>query len=236
MKKLEKLMVILCLMFCFSTLGVSVVGDVSTVYAKPTASPSEPPSGDQQLKDSKDKFDKDSGAKKIKGMTQKVNPENNALTEIIGMPIQTILNSIIYILLTFANLWFFLQTCLDLVFLLSPAFRGILANDADKKNEKLKGVACTLVSEQALKACGATRSARKSGESRHITSTGFTEEIKWADWVTGRLFMFVSILAYLALLLMGLLPTLVNFLSSFAYAVLKAIMGLFGFNPDDENS
>ena len=239
MKKLKKLMALFCLMFCFSALGVSTFSDVGTVYAKPTDTnedeggddEGETQSGDELLNEGKDKFESDNGAQKITDMTQKVNPENNALTEILGMPIQTLLNSLIYILLTAANLWFFVQTCIDLVFLLSPAFRGMLSESGSKEHQKLKGIACGLVSEQALKACGCKREKTKDG--KHIDSDGFSEEVKWSEWVTGRLIMFVCILTYLALLLMGLLPTLVKFLSSFAYAVLKAIMGIFGFEPEE---
>lgn len=239
MKKLKKLMALLCLMFCFSALGVSTFSDVNTVYAA-TPDPNEGEgdedegegkSGDELLQEGKEKFeDEDSNTQKITEMTGKVKPENNDLSTIIGMPIETLLNTLIYVLLTVANIWFFLQTCIDLVFLLSPAFRGMLSASGGEDHEKLKGIACGLVSEQALKACGCKR--EKVDDKKHIDSDGFSDEVKWSEWVTGRLIMFVCILSYLALLLMGLLPTLVKFLSSFAYAVLKAIMGVFGFEPE----
>lgn len=247
MKKLKKLMMLLCLVCCFSAVGVSVFSEANTVYAAPEDKTGDETgdenggggggTGNEDWEAGVQKFDDDeSGGQKIKDMTKSVNPESNSLTDILGLPIQQFLNSLIYILLTVANLWFFLQTCMDLVFLLSPALRQALSkgDPAKKVKSGLRGVACGLVSEQALKACGCKREGEKGN--KHINSNAFAEEVQWQAWVTGRLIMFVCILTYLALLMMGLLPTLVKFLSSFAYGVLKAIMSLFGFDPDDDNA
>lgn len=177
---------------------------------------------DEQYKDASTEYD-NSG---IKDIASEINPEKNQVTELISNPAQGFMNTIMFVVINLIEVFFFLQTCFDILFLIAPGFRGILTSHQDKATAGGKAVRmCTgLISEAALNAVGYKKTVEK-GE-RHIQGTNISAEVDWKGWVVRRLGMFIGIMAYLALLIMGLLDEFVALFSKLAYALVKALMNL----------
>lgn len=238
-KFLARLM--LCLMLFGVFGGVSTGFIVEPLVAHANETPTPPPKDDTTsssddtttLEEDKTSYnsqmnsaDTDYRDKNIKGLADKVQPASNALTQLVTFPIVTVLNAVMYIALTLINTYFFVQTCFDVAFLIAPAFRDMLSGNQDTEGTAGKAARfCNgLISEAALNAVGYNKTA---GDKKHIECAEMAAEVDWKGWIIKRLIMFISIMAYLALLMMGLLDEFVALFTKLGYAIVKAIMGLF---------
>ena len=199
---------------------------VTVVYAKET----EPPSYDQQMQDAQTQMFSPTpvptGKTKsdLEKLTENVKPKANGLTEMVTWPVMQILNAVIFIALALINTYFFVQTCFDIAFLLAPAFRDVLSRNqnSDDGSGKAARFVNGLISEPALNAVG----YNKTGEKGHIECGEMAAEVDWKGWLVKRLFMFICLMAYLSLLMLGLLPQFINLFTQIGYAIVKALMDL----------
>lgn len=235
-KFLARLILCLVLFSVFGRVPVSFVSEPLVAYANTTPSPDPNASVSNKAEDEEsynkqyDNARKQYEDKQISGIADQVQPESNFFTRLITTPVVGVLNAIMYIALTLINTYFFVQTCFDIAFLIAPAFRDMLSGNQDTEGAAGKAARfCNgLISEAALNSVGYNKSA---GDKRHIECSEMAAEVDWKSWLIKRLVMFISIMAYLALLLMGLLDEFVSLFTTLAYAIVKAVMELF--KPDD---
>lgn len=166
----------------------------------------------------------EAGSTQINAMTDQIQAKSNELTVMVTSPAMILFNAIIYIALALINTYFFVQTCFDIAFLMAPAFRDMLSRNQNGEDGKGRATRFVngLISEPALNAVG----YNKSGEKGHIECEEMAAEVDWKGWLVKRLFMFICLMAYLALLMMGLVGKFVTLMSGIAYAIVKAVMNL----------
>lgn len=211
----------------FGGLGVvapMVFGSSITAEASSTPKPSEEPkSYEEQLNEAQKEYDD----KNIKNLSKDIEPGANDLTNMLSSPFIYVLNAIMYVALSLINAYFFVQTCFDIAFLTAPGFRETLSGNQDNEggSGKVARAVNGLISEAALNAVGYNKSADNK---RHIECNEMAKEVDWKGWLIRRLVMFISMMAYLALLMMGLVSSFVSLFTKIGYAIVQAVMKLLG--------
>lgn len=158
-----------------------------------------------------------------------IKPVESDMTRMVTDPVSKGFNGIMWILLNAINIYFFVQTCLDVFFLIAPGFRDWLSGKQGESGGtgKTARFCNKLISEAALNAVGYKKS---EGDKGHIQANDLAPEVDWKGWITKRLFMFICIMTYVALLMMGMLGDVVNFFSRFGYSLIDSAFKLL--DPD----
>ena len=209
----------------FGGLGVItpvVFGTSITVEAEETPQPT-PQTYEEQL----EQAGKATGKPVVDDLAKDINPHETDLSNMLASPFIYVLNAIMYVALSLINAYFFVQTCFDIAFLTAPGFRETLSGHQDDEGGRGKAarVANGLISEAALNAVGYNKSADNK---RHIECNEMAKEVDWKGWLIRRLVMFISMMAYLALLMMGLVSSFVSLFTKIGYAIVQAVMKLLG--------
>ena len=176
----------------------------------------------------KDKQDK---LNNMKGLGKEIDPQADDVTNSFTNVLALVFNWITYIALFCINMYFFMQCAMDVLFLTAPGIRDWLSREQSKTDGKMAGVrrktakvACGLISESALNATGYTRSA----DSGKFMTTQAVEEVDWKGWMKARAGLFIGCMTYMALLIMGLVPRLIELVTRFLFNFLTNLFNGLG--------
>lgn len=231
LKKLSRQVVARVLLGClvFGIVGVAVpvmFGEPVVASAAATATPT-PENVDDAMSNIENAVSTKLATDNAVGdIANGVRPEDNVVVRAVTNPVNKGLNTVMYIALLLINTYFFVQTCFDVGFLTAPAFRETLSGrqDSDGMDGKAARFANGMISEAALNAVGYRKS---SDNKKHLECEEPASEVNWKSWLTKRLVMFVSIMTYMALLFLGLVPELVNVMTKIGYTIVQSLLHLF---------